>query len=109
VSSAPEPGATLESGQNQVSKDSPEYFIASGNQSTLAGRLDSAIADYSKAIQRDSSSGIAYFNRGLAHLKKGQSSDATSDFTKAAELFRSSGDSSKLRKTEEILEELGRA
>jgi hypothetical protein len=100
---------TLESGRDQISKNSPEYFIASGNQSTMAGRLDSAIADYSKAIQRDSSSGIAYFNRGLAYLKKGQSSDAMPDFTKAAELFRSSGNSSNLRKTEEILEELGRA
>jgi hypothetical protein len=109
VSGTPEPGVTLESGRNQTSKDSPEYYIASGNQSTTSGRLDSAIADYSKAIQRDSSSGIAYFNRGLAYLKKGQSSDATSDFTKAAELFRSSGDSSNLRKTEEILGELGRA
>jgi hypothetical protein len=109
VGGTPEPGVTLESGRNQTSKDSPEYYIASGNQSTTSGRLDSAIADYSKAIQRDSSSGIAYFNRGLAYLKKGQSSDATSDFTRAAELFRSAGDSSNLRKTEEILGELGRA
>jgi tetratricopeptide (TPR) repeat protein len=92
-----------------LSKDAPEYSVASGNQSLAAGRYDAAIDDYSTAIRRDGSSGIAYFNRGLAYINKGEVSSAISDFTRAAELFRSSGDSAKLRQTEDILEKLKQA
>ncbi len=50
------------------------------------GELDKAIADYSKAIELDSSYALAYYNRGIAYYNTGQSDLAIADFNKAIQL-----------------------
>jgi len=49
-----------------------------------ANLLDSAIYDYTKVIQKDSSFDDAYLNRGLANLKKGLKQNACIDFNLAS-------------------------
>ena len=85
---------------------SPEFYISKGNRALSGGDAASAVGDYAAAIRVNPNSAIAYFNRGLAHLKGGQQSQAMADFTKAADLFRSQGDRAKLAQTESILQTL---
>ena len=53
----------------------------------LAGDVDSAIADYSKAIEIEPSNASAYDNRGRAYAMKGDHARAAEDQTKAEELM----------------------
>jgi tetratricopeptide (TPR) repeat protein len=53
----------------------------------LAGDIDSAIADYSKAIEIEPSNASAYDNRGRAYAMKGEHDRATQDQAKAEELM----------------------
>ncbi len=53
----------------------------------LAGDIDSAIADYSKAIEIEPSNASAYDNRGRAYAMKGDHARAAEDQTKAEELM----------------------
>ena len=50
------------------------------------GRLDSAIADYSKAIELNSDDASLYAARGFVYLKKGDKDGAVADFSKAIEM-----------------------
>jgi tetratricopeptide (TPR) repeat protein len=52
-----------------------------------AGDVDSAIADYSKAIEFEPSNASAYDNRGRAYAMKGDHARAAEDQTKAEELL----------------------
>jgi tetratricopeptide (TPR) repeat protein len=53
----------------------------------LAGDLDNAIADYSKAIEIEPSSASAYENRGHAYAMKGEHDRAAQDQAKADKLL----------------------
>ena len=50
------------------------------------GNNDKAIADYTAAIKLDSRFAEAYFNRGLAHVARGERSQGVKDLSKAGEL-----------------------
>ena len=50
------------------------------------GNNDKAIADYTAAIKLDSRFAEAYFNRGLAHVARGERSQGIKDLSKAGEL-----------------------
>jgi tetratricopeptide (TPR) repeat protein len=50
------------------------------------GDLDSAIADFSEAIQHNSDLADAYVNRGTLYRSRGQLDDAADDFERAASL-----------------------
>jgi tetratricopeptide (TPR) repeat protein len=70
-------------GQSAVSaKD----LNARGSASLNRGDIDGAIADYSRAIERDPKSVTAYGNRGAARRQKGDLEGALSDLSKAIEL-----------------------
>jgi Tfp pilus assembly protein PilF len=50
------------------------------------GEIDLAIADYTRAIERDRTNADAYHNRGADHLRKGQYDLAVADLTQVIEL-----------------------
>src|SRR5204863_3790135 len=52
----------------------------------LAGDIESAIADYTKAIEIEPNNPTAYENRGRAYASKGDFTHAVADETKASEL-----------------------
>ncbi|MFK7984264.1 MAG: tetratricopeptide repeat protein [Saprospiraceae bacterium] len=64
--------------------DNPMAWKARGNIHLLAGRHSQAIADFSKAIDLDSELGVAYFNRGIAHLLNHNPMTACVDFERSA-------------------------
>ncbi len=49
-------------------------------------QLDKAIADFTKAIEKNPRFAEAYYFRGLVYYDKGQYDKAISDFTKAIEI-----------------------
>jgi tetratricopeptide (TPR) repeat protein len=50
---------------------SPQGYLAKGNQFFAAGKNEEAILNYRKAIQKDARFGEAYYRLGLAELKTG--------------------------------------
>ncbi len=62
------------------------FYIGRGNVSFWQGRVDLAIADYDRAIERDPNNSIAYYNRGIAFALGGNQSQAIVDFQYALEL-----------------------
>jgi Trypsin-like peptidase domain/TPR repeat len=80
--------------------------VNNGNARAAGGNYQAAVDEYTSAIQGDSGLAIAFFNRGLAHYNLGKKDRAIADFSKAADLFRSQGDSQKLQKTQDILQAL---
>lgn len=62
----------------------PEAFIGRGNIYFLAGKLDRAIEDYSRALDLNISRAyIAYLNRGMAYEKLGRFDVAEMDYRQA--------------------------
>src|SRR5205823_10172057 len=57
---------------NRPEPDDAEGFFRRGNRHLDAGSYDSAIADYSSAIQLDPTDADPYFNRGLAYRNSGR-------------------------------------
>ncbi len=49
----------------------------------VKGDFDKAIADFSEAIRLDPKDADAYFNRGRAYEKKGETERARADFDQA--------------------------
>jgi tetratricopeptide (TPR) repeat protein len=98
-----------ESASASKSGSSPENYVNNGNARAASGSYQSAVEDYNAAIQSNSSLAIAFFNRGLAYYNLGKNERAIADFSKAADLFRSQGDSQKLQKTQDILQALTQA
>ena len=47
---------------------------------------EKAISDYTEAIAADAHLAEAYFNRGICHLRRGNTADAVSDLSKAGEM-----------------------
>ncbi len=88
------------------SSNSSGNAVNTGNARAVGGNYQAAIDDYTSAIQGNSGLAIAFFNRGLAHYNLGNKDRAIADFSRAADLFRSQGDSQKLRQTQDILQAL---
>src|SRR5271155_6101846 len=57
-------------------RQSPQQYVAKGNNFFKAGKYEDAIINYKKAIQRDPKFGEGYYRLGLAELKTGKSRDA---------------------------------
>jgi serine protease Do len=98
-----------ESAQPNFSSDAPESFVISGNAKADGGRYEKAVEDYTAAIGRNSRLATAFFNRGLARYKLGQRDSAIADFSKAADLFNSQGETAQYQKTKTILQALTQA
>jgi tetratricopeptide (TPR) repeat protein len=98
-----------ESASASKSGSNPENYVNNGNARAASGSYQSAVEDYNAAIQSNSSLAIAFFNRGLAYYRLGQTQRAIADFSKAADLFKSQGDAQKLQKTQDILQSLTQA
>jgi len=65
----------------------PESYVSRGNLLFLANNLDAAIGDYDKALDLMlGRSHIAFYNRGLANEKRGNSAAALADYREALQL-----------------------
>jgi tetratricopeptide (TPR) repeat protein len=67
-------------------KNKAVAYLTRGNAYARQGELDSAIADFSKAIRRNSRSLPAYFNRGNAHFAQENFDQAIIDYSQAISL-----------------------
>jgi len=65
---------------------SARYYIDSGNKFAAEGKYDDAVIRYRKAIQKDGQSGEAYYQLGLAELKREHSAEAFVDLSRAVQL-----------------------
>lgn len=65
---------------------SASAFVASGLEKSKTGNYDAAIADYTKALELNSSFLSAYLNRGRAKTNQGNFDGAVADFSQAAKL-----------------------
>ena len=72
-------------------KGKAEEFFEQGKKDSAAENADSAISNYSKAIEIDPKLVKAYNNRGIAYIWKKQYDLAIADFTKAIELDPKNG------------------
>ncbi len=99
----------IQESASSPSSNSSGNAVNSGNARAASGNYQAAVDEYNSAIQGNSGLAIAFFNRGLAHYNLGQKDRAIADFSKAAELFRSQGDSQKFQKTQDILQALTQA
>src|SRR5580704_4636106 len=68
-------------------RQSPEQYVAKGNNFFTAGKYEDAIINYKKAIQRDPKFGEGYYRLGLAELKTGKGRDAYSALNSASILL----------------------
>jgi tetratricopeptide (TPR) repeat protein len=98
-----------ESTSDTAPSDPSGTYVNSGNDRVANGNFQAALQEYNNAIQGNPSLAIAFFNRGLAFYNLDQKDRAISDFSKAADLFKSQGDSEKLQKTQNILQALTQA
>jgi serine protease Do len=103
------PSQGAESAQPTSLSDAPESYVSRGNAKADGGRYEKAVEDYTAAIGRNSSLATAFFNRGLARYKLGQRDSAIADFSKAADLFNSQGETALYQKTQTILQALTQA
>jgi Trypsin-like peptidase domain/TPR repeat len=108
-SEAVPPSQGSESARPAASSSSPEAYVSRGNVNADGGRYEKAVEDYTTAIGRNSSLATAFFNRGLARYKLGQKDSAIADFSKAADLFKSQGETALYQKTQSILQALTQA
>ena len=76
--------AVLASGSAQAQM-APDWK-RSGNTHHDKGEYDSAIANYTKAIDINARDAVAYNNRGIAYRAKGDNDSAIADYTKAIEI-----------------------
>ncbi len=58
-------------------------FIARGNKAFNAGLIDEAVQNYSRALEIDPNSAIAYYERGNAYLARGRLDQALADTSAA--------------------------
>jgi tetratricopeptide (TPR) repeat protein len=63
-----------------------QAYYNRGNAKQAKDDLYGALADYSKAIELNSTYAKAYGNRGIVRIKKGNMDGALADFTKAIDL-----------------------
>jgi TonB family protein len=70
-----------------VATPTPADFYSKRADASLAkGEVDSALADYDKAIELAPKTAIAFLNRGASHEKLGEVQKALSDYKSAADL-----------------------
>jgi tetratricopeptide (TPR) repeat protein len=77
-------------GCSQIIQRAPDDAAAYSNRAVaygLAGDIDNAIADYTKAIEIVPNNATAYDNRSRAYASKGDYPHALEDATKASELI----------------------
>jgi tetratricopeptide (TPR) repeat protein len=74
-----------------AAKGKAEEFFEQGKKDSLAENADSAISNYSKAIEINPKLVKAYNNRGIAYIWKKQYDLAVADFNKAIELDPKNG------------------
>jgi len=74
-----------------AAKGKAEEFFEQGKKDSLAESADSAISNYSKAIEINPKLVKAYNNRGIAYIWKKQYDLAVADFNKAIELDPKNG------------------
>lgn len=79
-------------------------FIASGLEKSKTGNYDAAIAEYTKALELNSSYISAYINRGLAKNNQGNFEGAVADFTQVINLKPTFADGYLDRGSAELLE-----
>jgi len=65
---------------------SAKFYFNRGFEYAKKGKLDQAIADYTKALELNPKFDWAYYNRGNAYEKKGRHARAIADYTKVIEL-----------------------
>lgn len=71
----------------QLQPELPEAYVSRGNLWFLAENFDRAISDYDKSLSlRLSRAYVAFYNRGLAYERKGDSEKAIADFRQASQL-----------------------
>jgi tetratricopeptide (TPR) repeat protein len=73
----------------QVTFDQAENYFRSGTTAYSKGNLDTAIQNFTRAIQFNPGHAEAYYNRGLAYVGKSNPQNAIADFGKALELCHS--------------------
>jgi tetratricopeptide (TPR) repeat protein len=61
-------------------------YLERGNERFQQGDYDGAIAEYTKAIERDSAAADAFFNRGIAYANKKDYDRALADFMERVRL-----------------------
>jgi tetratricopeptide (TPR) repeat protein len=72
-------------------KGKADEFFEQGKKDLSAENIDSAISNYSKAIEINPKFVKAYNNRGIAYISKKQYDPAIADFNKAIELDPENG------------------
>jgi tetratricopeptide (TPR) repeat protein len=70
----------------EIYPEDPNAYNNRGIASAREGRYETAIAQFTRAFQRNPVFAEAYYNRGLVDLAIGQLGQAISDFTKAVEI-----------------------
>jgi tetratricopeptide (TPR) repeat protein len=68
-------------------RQSPQQYVAKGNNFFSAGKYEDAIINYKKAIQRDPKFGEGYYRLGLAELQTGKIGDAYPALSSASTLL----------------------
>ena len=68
-------------------RQSPQDYLAKGNQFFTAGKNEEAILNYKKALQKDARFGEAYYRLALAELKTGDGRDAYPALVSASRLL----------------------
>jgi len=63
-----------------------EVYLNRGELFAKLGNLSSAMTDFDKAVQLDSTNSLAYFNRGNIRFQQEEYPPALNDFTKAVQL-----------------------
>lgn len=71
--------------------DNATYFINRGRAYLNKRQYDLAVADFNKAIELNTKSDRAYYDRGFIYYEKGQYDLAIADYTKAIELNPKAG------------------
>ena len=69
--------------------NSADTYNNRGLAKQTKGDLDSAITDYTRALQLNSKSATAYYNRSVAKRAKGDVDGSNSDYSHVLELNRS--------------------
>ena len=69
-----------------LSAQSASSYVTSGLEKARQGDYDGAIADYTKALELNSSYIGAYVNRGMAKANQGNDSGAVADYTEAIKM-----------------------
>lgn len=71
---------------NEVRQFKSKCYLARGSSLSELGKFAEALSDYDKAVDSDSTNGLAYNYRGCLRLESKRPQQALSDFSKAIEI-----------------------